>query len=422
MAQKPGIVTDSIICKHDKSQTYAVYLPSNYTEDKKWPIVYFFEPAARGKVPVQLYAEVAEELGYILACTNNSRNGSYDNSFKAADAIFVDTESRFSIDNSRIILSGFSGGSRLALSIAVITKAAYGVIGVGAAQPTVPHYMVLDRKNFKYAGLVGARDMNYLEHKTFQSLLNALSMDNLLLVSNLKHNWATPSDFRIALLWMQMVERPNDPGKFYEALYSKITVEKDSIPLSDLIYMDELTMEKPLINEKDKNTKKLLREESKIINKEQGMVKAIQDSIASAFNLNSSNNRSLNWLLKKVGQIKNLKEKSSSLYEIMMYDRVLNYMSAACYETGLSMKARGLIKQALIGIAIWEAVTENRVYANWLKARVYAQDKNTTLAIQHLEAALQSGKIQKTTIFRESDFIHLHEQQLFKDLIESYYN
>lgn len=415
--QIPGQVVDTVFCEKDKNQMYSVYLPSSYTEDKKWPIIYFFEPAARGALPVRLYSDVAEELGYILVCTYNSRNGSFDNSFKAADALFLDTENRFSIDFDKIILSGFSGGSRLALSIAVISKAAYGVIGVGAAQPPVPAYMVLNKQNFKYVGLVGSRDMNYLEHKTFRSQLDAFEMDNLLVISNFTHRWADPEDFRIALLWMN-----EDSKMLQEAITNKIESQMDSIPLSDIIALDELIINQEFISSNSKHAKKALKEESKYIKKEELLKKTISDSINSAFESRSLDSPSLNWVTRRIERLKAQKAKSESLQEKMMIDRLLNYTSAACYETGLGMKTQGFTKKALVGFAIWEAVTENPVFAHWLKARVYAVEKDTALALSHLEAAIKSGNVRKQAVFREPDFKGLHEDPRFKQLINNYYD
>ena len=51
-----GEVIDSVYCSHDKSQSYALYLPSGYSPDKSWPGVYFFEPAARGRLPLDMYS------------------------------------------------------------------------------------------------------------------------------------------------------------------------------------------------------------------------------------------------------------------------------------------------------------------------------------------------------------------------------
>ena len=54
-----------------------LYLPPGYSESKRWPIVYAFDPGARGNVPVERYQAAAAKYGYIVAGSNNSRNGSW---------------------------------------------------------------------------------------------------------------------------------------------------------------------------------------------------------------------------------------------------------------------------------------------------------------------------------------------------------
>src|SRR5690349_15033911 len=65
----------NITCAPDPSQSYALYLPSNYSPDRRWPIIYAFDPFARGTVPVELYKRAAEKYGYIVAGSNNAKNG-----------------------------------------------------------------------------------------------------------------------------------------------------------------------------------------------------------------------------------------------------------------------------------------------------------------------------------------------------------
>src|SRR2546426_12116081 len=46
-----GQIVERMECLNDSSQSYALYLPSNYTPDRKWPILYALDPGARGKTP-----------------------------------------------------------------------------------------------------------------------------------------------------------------------------------------------------------------------------------------------------------------------------------------------------------------------------------------------------------------------------------
>ena len=48
-----GKITKKIKCLHDSEQSYALYLPSDYSANKKWPIIFAFDPGARATIPLQ---------------------------------------------------------------------------------------------------------------------------------------------------------------------------------------------------------------------------------------------------------------------------------------------------------------------------------------------------------------------------------
>src|SRR5471030_1275274 len=62
-----GVVIAKVTSATQAEQSYAVYIPSHYTREKRWPVVYVFDPFARGDVPVELMKEAAERYGYIVA-------------------------------------------------------------------------------------------------------------------------------------------------------------------------------------------------------------------------------------------------------------------------------------------------------------------------------------------------------------------
>jgi len=129
-------IVKKLECLNDSSQSYALYLPSNYTPDRKWPILYALDPGARGKTPVERFKEAAEKYGWILAGSNNSRNGPWRRAADAWSAMTKDTQQRFSIDDDRVYATGFSGGARVALQIAQLCQDCLaGVIASGAGFP-----------------------------------------------------------------------------------------------------------------------------------------------------------------------------------------------------------------------------------------------------------------------------------------------
>src|SRR6266404_2597304 len=69
-----GKVIDSVICKADPAQSYALYIPSKGNATAL-PVIYFFDPHGSGALPLNKYRSLAEAYGFILAGSNNSKNG-----------------------------------------------------------------------------------------------------------------------------------------------------------------------------------------------------------------------------------------------------------------------------------------------------------------------------------------------------------
>jgi len=123
-----GKIIDRVICQNSPSQSYALYLPQEYTLEKSWPILYAFDPSARGKVPVERFKEAAEKFNYIVAGSHNSRNGPWEDIFSAMHALWDDTNSRLNIDKKSVYTTGFSGGARAAAAFSkVINHPAAGI-------------------------------------------------------------------------------------------------------------------------------------------------------------------------------------------------------------------------------------------------------------------------------------------------------
>ena len=210
-----GSILERVICSSNPDQSYSLYLPSNYTSDRSWPIVYSFDPAARGKIPVELQKEGAERFGYILAASNNSRNGPWKPEAEAAEAMLNDTQARFSIDPHRIYFAGFSGGARLASQLATLCKCAAGVVlsGAGFANGREPS----TDARFVVFSSVGTLDFNYREVIPLQAKLALAGDPHWLRTFDGTHEWAPAIVMTEALAWLRV-----------EAIKSELTPTDDS--------------------------------------------------------------------------------------------------------------------------------------------------------------------------------------------------
>jgi predicted esterase len=200
---QPGRVIERVSCKKDPGQSYALYLPSNYSSTRKWALLAAFDPGARGNIPVERFKDAAERYGYIVCGSNNSRNGPLQPSAEAAKAILGDAGARFAIDDKRVYLTGFSGGARAATSIAVwLTGQVAGVIGCGAgfseainANSSLP---------FVYYGTVGTDDFNYPEMKQLDRTLEQARVVHHVAVFDGGHDWAPGDECVRAIEWIEL--------------------------------------------------------------------------------------------------------------------------------------------------------------------------------------------------------------------------
>src|SRR5437899_9765312 len=83
---RPGQIIASVQFPDDAKQSYALYLPKAYTSSKKWPVILAFDPFGSGHQPLEKMKDLAEEFGYIVAASNNSRNGPLKPQIEAVNA------------------------------------------------------------------------------------------------------------------------------------------------------------------------------------------------------------------------------------------------------------------------------------------------------------------------------------------------
>jgi len=209
-----GQIIERVVCAHDSAQTYALYLPANYSEARRWPILYAFDPGARGKAPVERYREAAERFGWIIAGSNNSRNGNLQASLDAWNAMVADTTGRFAIDERRAYATGFSGGARVAILFAVqCNNCLAGVIASGAGFPagtepsTTMHFLLF--------GTAGTDDFNFAEVKSLEGKLSRVNVTHQIEVFEGRHEWPPSAVAGRALAWMELMamkagRRPRD--------------------------------------------------------------------------------------------------------------------------------------------------------------------------------------------------------------------
>ena len=163
-----GETIERVVCAGDASKSYALYLPSRYEAGSPRPILYLFDPAARGKLAVEMFREAAERYQYILAASNDSRNG--QPSGPAMEAVWRDTHERLSLDGRRVSAGGFSGGGRVSILLAqALPGAVDAVIAMSGGFPD-GRFPGKD-PGFAVFAVAGDRDFNYHEMRRLDAAL-----------------------------------------------------------------------------------------------------------------------------------------------------------------------------------------------------------------------------------------------------------
>jgi dienelactone hydrolase len=198
-----GVVLAKVTSESQPEQSYALYLPSHYTRERRWPVIYAFDPGARGNTPVELMKDAAERYGYIVVGSNNSHNGAWKPEADAAQAMFQDTHARLSIDNKRIYFAGFSGGARLASTLAQRCNCAAGVLlnGAGFSPSTPP----AAGASYSVFAAVGNFDFNYGEVLDLDATLSSLHYVHSLRRFDGPHQWAPANVMDEALAWFRLI-------------------------------------------------------------------------------------------------------------------------------------------------------------------------------------------------------------------------
>ena len=193
-----GTVVDPVHCADDPAQTYALYLPSTYVPERTWSVLFAFHPAARGRLMAEKFKAAAEQYGYIVAASNNARNGPHAISAAAAQAMSEDVSRRFSVDLKRIYLTGMSGGARVALGIGLGNP---NVAGVVASSAGFPDSQPRDKVTFAVFGTAGTEDFNYIEMRLMD---RKLSSPHFLAVFDGGHTLPPDEIAGDALAWMEL--------------------------------------------------------------------------------------------------------------------------------------------------------------------------------------------------------------------------
>lgn len=429
-----GIITDNVICAHDTAQSYALYLPSNYNSKQVWPIIYIFEPLARGSLPLTLFKQAAETYGYIIVSSNNSKNGSWALVFDAARAMKKDTEQKFNIDKKRIYTAGFSGGSRAAMATAKTIFNATGIIANAGAYLAKKGYTIKATDSIAYAAIVGYKDMNYLEHIKLDNELEHQGANSLLLITDKPHQWATSQQVLLAIKWMELITNSQLTTFKKDHILESFIHYGDSISASPNIVFNLRTLQ-ALENNwgitftpsthsllATKQFQKELKLKQKAEEKEKIQLRKYKEAFASLhntrFNVEWDSIHTKSWWRTEIDRVSK-KQLSDKKFTSLAAQRLFNYLSAGFAENSFLYEQRQEYTFALDLNEMWGYTQPKSVWAMYNKAKLLAKLNENQKAIEALYMAKNLGMKHKASLTKQPAFKNLRTNPKFISLLNS---
>ena len=207
-----GALVEHLSCPTDPTQTYTLYLPTKYETTRKWPLLLVFDPGGRAARAAEVFREAAERFGWIVAASENSRNGPWEPTLRAINAMWPALLGGYAVDEQRVYAAGHSGGATVAWLLAHQTGRIAGVIASG--QPS-PQSEQNKSKSFAWFGMAGHTDFNLMEVKKIDETLSRSSGPHRMEFFDGGHQWPPADLVARALGWMEIVamkdgRRPRD--------------------------------------------------------------------------------------------------------------------------------------------------------------------------------------------------------------------
>jgi dienelactone hydrolase len=421
-----GQIIEKITCQSDPSQSYSMYLPSTYTTDKTFPVIYAFDAHGTGKLPVSKYKDLAEKYDYIIVGSNNSKNGnSWDESQAIANMLFSDTQNRLSLNTARIYLLGFSGGARIANGVTITNGGIAGVICCGAAAPATQSNN--PRGGYTFLGIAGNKDFNYIEMRKYDMVdLAGRPVKHAFIEFDGKHEWPPVDIMNEAFLWtelnaMRLNTAPKNDSFVKENFQPYLTKIKELQKKNDsyatfnqvkttITFFDgliDLTECYKIYTPLKANTEidKKLKEEETSWKKENSL---------KQYYINSFQTQNLEWWRNDIASLNKKTKAGEDQKEVLMYKRTLDYLSLAAY-----MQASGALQQnnfpaAKIFCGIYLLVDPTNPEAHYLTANLSAIEQDPKGAIRSLDEAVKNGFTDIARLQSDSTFKGINTSEEFK--------
>lgn len=412
---KTEIIYENIKCINDANNSFALYIPKNDTIKNK-PVVFFFDAHGDPLLPLNNYKKLADDFGYILVGSYNSKNGNdWSTTSQIWSGLFADISNRLPINNQRVYTAGFSGGAKVASFIALNNFNITGAIANGAGFPETQQQVPTG--NFAFVGIAGTGDMNMTELISLNQELDNTSLPHQLLLFNGKHEWCPIATMNDAFLFLEFnavkqkkaITNPVFVSDFISVHQQKINKFKKENKL--LQYADEnklvannlkgISTDYVVFDNAYSNVIKsaAYQQQLSVYNNLLQVEQNMKSNLAGAMQQNTDE------VVWKQNVAALNKASRANTENGAMNKRVLSYLSLAAYSFSNRALNSGDNETASHYINLYKIIDPDNAEAYYFSALVAARNKNTEAAKAELELAVKKGFTDKQRFINQPEFV-----------------
>ena len=420
-------VYSSVQCAADTNLTYALFLPPKYQKEKPCPLLILFDPHGSGLLPVNLMNAEAAKNGFIIAGSNNSKNGmTIEQTTGIYNKMIADLTSRFTIEKKAIYLCGFSGGSRVAGAVAITEGGVAGVVGCGAGLPNINQNPV---SPFSYLAVVGNQDFNYTEIRQLDESLEKAGYQHHLLVFDGIHEWPPKEIIPDIFTWLRFdamrqqaipADR-NEINLFIEKndKIANVYATEGKLPLQQGVYikmlhfLQGLTDVAPLQSE----IKRLSVDKEVIAYNEQQKQLLVKEQELQSEYLPQIPVKNIEWWTKEATRLRTLTKQNGKPEMNQVYQRLLGALSMQSYMYSTNALKRANLVEAEKYIEIYRLVDPSNAEHRYMAAQLAALNHNPDGIYIALKQAFDLGFKDISRLKSDADFKPYLEDARFKALL-----
>ena len=434
---KTGVIIDSVKVKNSK-ETFTLYLPKKFDKNEPASIVFIFEPGARGKIGIQPFIEAAETYNYILVCSNDSKNGPFETNLNIINRLIEAVFAKFTINEERIYTAGFSGGARLASTLAVLSKKIAGVIVCGAGFSSYILHKPMEKADYSFVALIGEQDMNYQEMLSAQDWLDGLQIYNELFINGDGHSWPSSDQIVKAFDWLELeafrkYQEPInyfDINRIYQRFYDEARTSESQNKIESAVweyqrlqrnfyeyYTLDSIAEKVTKLKATSQYSKQVRNRMSLKIKEETMRRVFVNKFAREIKKNPPVHK-VKWWQKKLAILREEYLLSEDRQKQLLGIRTSNAIYSLAIESANIHLQDKNYNKSLYCHQILAELQPKGSYPVFLIAKDYANLYKEDKTLEYLELAISMGFSEKKYLLNATEFYKYQRSEWFKNLIE----